>query len=248
MPAVKAMHKWIPAPGGRTAAVVLVASLVVGLAGYWGPWIAHRDVALILIGQDLGEFVKFLPEVRDGSLPMLRELFYLPPFCGCWALALLAACRTLRYPPLSRILFLVALLPVSLALLPPVFSVPVLRSAEFRVQVIGVVICLTLIPGWLLLRRLPLRVQSGLLTVCGLLGALPAWWQFRATLPAIARVYDAPLRIGWGIVALLAGFLTFALFSALLTVAGRPSRDGGSSYDAGMRGLCEDDAHRDRGR
>ena len=217
---VRRWTRWIPAPDGRIAAVALVAFLVVGLAGYWGPWIAHRDVALILIGQDMGEFVKFLPEVRDGSLPMTRELFYLPPFCGCWALALLAASRTLRYPPLSRVLFLFAIPPVSLALLPPVFSIPVLQSAEFRLQVIGVVICLALVPGWLLLRLLPVRAQTGLLAVSGLLGALPAWWQFRATLPAIARIYDAPLHVGWGIVALVVGYGALAILAVLLAIAG----------------------------
>ena len=215
-------RRWIPASDGRVAAVALAAALIVGLAGYWGPWIAHRDVALILIGQDMGEFVKFLPEVRDGSLPLVRAWFYLPPFCACWALALLAACRTLRYPPAARVLFLAAVPPVSLALLPPVFSMPVLRSGEFRLQVVGVAVCLALIPGWLLLRRLPMRVQTVLLALSGLLAALPAWWQFRATLPAIARIYDEPLHVGWGIVALLAGFLALALIAALRAGTPRP--------------------------
>ena len=42
----------------------LLVLLALGLAAYWLPWIDHRSAALKLSGQDLGEFVKFLPEIR----------------------------------------------------------------------------------------------------------------------------------------------------------------------------------------
>ena len=200
----------------NTYSVLLLAALAVGAAGYWGPWIAHRAVALILIGQDLGEFVKFLPEARDGTALIVRQLFYLPPFCACCILALLAA-SWLRYHWVVRALLLLAILPISLALLPPVFSIPVLKSEEFRLQVIGTLFCLALIPGALLLRRISLALQMALVALFGLLGAAPALWQFSAILPAIQNVYRAPVQLGWGVFATGAGFGTVAVLGVMGT-------------------------------
>jgi len=206
------------APETRAMSILLVFALLIGTAGYWGPWIAHRAVALILIGQDMGEFVKFLPEVRSGTVQMFRQVFYLPPFCACCILALLAASPTLRYQWLVRGLFLLAILPLSLALLPPVFSIPVLKSEEFRLQVVGVIFCWALIPATLLLRRLPAVLQTALIAVLGLLGALLPLWQFLVILPAVQSVYHAPIHIGWGLIATVCGFLIIALLGIILTL------------------------------
>lgn len=202
----------------RVINILLMLTLLVGTAGYWGPWIAHRAAALILIGQDMGEFVKFLPEVRSGSVPMFRQIFYLPPFCACCILALLAASSTLRYPLIVRVMFLVAILPISLALLPPVFSIPVLKSEEFRPQVIGVVSCWALLPASPVLRRIPAILQTVLISILGLAGALLPLWQFLLILPAIQSVYHAPVRIGWGLVATTSGFFACALLGIVLTL------------------------------
>jgi hypothetical protein len=206
------------APHARTTSFLLVFALLIGIAGYWGPWIAHRTAALVLIGQDLGEFVKFLPEVRNGSIPMLRQIFYLPPFCACCILALLAASPTLRYHWIVRALLLLTIPPLSLAVLPPVFSIPVLRSDEFRLQVFGVILCWALIPATLLLRRVPAFLQMFLIGMLALLGALPALWQFLVILPAIRTVYHAPIHIGWGPIATALGFLTVAFLGFVLAL------------------------------
>ncbi len=191
--------------------ILLLGALAVGAAGYWGPWVNHRAVALILIGQDLGEFVKFLPEVRSGAMVMVRQFFYLPPFCTCCLLALIASSGwdrhcTLRYPRAIRALCLLAIAPVSLALLPPVVSIPVLKSEEFRLQVIGTLFCLTLIPGAWLTRRLPPPARMAWVGIFGLLGAVPALWQFGVVMPAIQSVYRTPIELGWGVFATGLGF------------------------------------------
>jgi len=195
--------------------ILLLLALVVGIAGYWGPWIAHRAVSLIIIGQDMGEFVKFLSEVRNGTVPMVRQLFYLPPFCACLCLALLAANPRLSYPRLARAFLLAAILPISLALLPPVVSMPVLQSSEFRLQAAGVICCWLLVPGWWLLRRIPAGINLAALSALGLAASLLPLWQFLTILPAIQAIYKAPIYIGWGLVATTAGFLLFGLFSLL---------------------------------
>ena len=175
---------------------------------------AHRDAALVLMGQDLGEFVKFLPEVRGGTVPVIRQVFYLPPFAACLALALLAGYRRAAYGRWVRALLLAAVFPVSLALLPPVVSPPVLLSPEFRLQVIGVLICWALLPGAWVLSRLPVRLQSAALGLVGLLGAGPVLWQFARILPATARVYGVRPAIGWGLVVTVIGFLGLAAVGA----------------------------------
>jgi hypothetical protein len=198
---------------------ILPIAVVVGAAGYWGPWVAHRDAALVLMGQDLGEFVKFLPEVRSGALMVIRQFFYLPPFATCLALALLASHRVWNYSRVWRAVFLLAIFPVSLALLPPVVSPPVLMSPEFRLQVIGVLACWALLPAAWLLSRLPGRLQNAALACVGLLGAGPALWQFVRILPATARVYGGSPAIGWGLVATVVGFVALALVSVTAALA-----------------------------
>ena len=56
------------------------------LVAYFLPWIDHPAAGLTLIGLDVSEWVKFLPQMQSGELPN-RDLFYLPPLClgGCLA-------------------------------------------------------------------------------------------------------------------------------------------------------------------
>jgi hypothetical protein len=49
--------------------IVLILDLALAILGYFGPWVDHKTAALVLTGQDMGEFVKFLPEVRTGTAP-----------------------------------------------------------------------------------------------------------------------------------------------------------------------------------
>lgn len=51
---------------------------------YFLPWIDHPTAGLTLIGLDVSEWVKFLPQMQSGELPN-RDYFYLPPiFLGGW--------------------------------------------------------------------------------------------------------------------------------------------------------------------
>ena len=62
--------------------ILLPLALLMALVGAFGPWVSHRAAALVLTGQDMAEFVKFLPDVRSGELRVTRELFYLPFLAG----------------------------------------------------------------------------------------------------------------------------------------------------------------------
>ncbi|RLC83058.1 MAG: hypothetical protein DRI61_00535 [Chloroflexi bacterium] len=180
--------------------------LVIALAGYWAPWVNHKAVALVLTGLDMGEYVKFLPQVRSGEVRLIREVFYLPLFCSSISLTLLALNSRFRYYVLMRGLMLFLAWTMALAMLPPVWTPRLLLQPEFRKQTLAIGICL-LLPGlypWL--RNLPPRAVA--LAVGSL--ALPAlilpMLSFRKVLPFIAQLYGHPLTPGWGVYLMGIGF------------------------------------------
>jgi hypothetical protein len=197
---------------------------VLGAVGYYGPWIAHLTVALTLSGVDLGEFVKFLPGVLDGSLPMVRQLFYLPPLAIVVSVALLIGSRRLSYPWLIRLLALLMAVPVSLQLLPPAWSPSSLMTTEFRLQVVALGICWLLLAGFGLWGQLPGWITSSLSVLLSLAAVTLSSWQFLEIKPAIDQVYgiQRPLApVGWGFFLCLAGLLLVAAGSVLLGLRDR---------------------------
>jgi hypothetical protein len=211
---------------------VTPVALLLAFAGYLGPWVDHRAAALVLSGQDMGEFVKFLPEVREGKVFVERLLFYLPPLAIAVGLALLAGMRSgegrwrMAYPWPVAIFLAAAVCPVSLTLLPPVWSPEVLTSQEFRLQFFAFLFCLALaglqllVGAERLLRRLPARVSPAVLGCLCLVAAALASWQFLAIKPVVDQVYGHPVRIGWGFFLTTTGLLAGAIL-ALWTVVGR---------------------------
>jgi hypothetical protein len=101
------------------AGLVLLVALVLAALSYWGPWIDHQSAALKLSGQDLGEFVKFLPDIRRGKTRFPRQVFYLPPFACVVCLVLLSANRQMVYRRWLRLGTLVCALLLLPGLLPP---------------------------------------------------------------------------------------------------------------------------------
>ncbi len=195
--------------------------MVIGMIGYWGPWVDHRSVALILTGPDMGEFVKFLPAVRAGTEVMIRQLFYLPPFGAAVALVFLAANKDLRYAPLIKIIMLLCVIPLSLALLPPVFTPGLLLSAEFRVQFAALILCLVLLVGQSLFRRLSLKTVAGLLILLSLMAVILPGWQFLSIHEALNRVYGQPVVLGWGLWVTSLGFLVVLVTGAVTWLRSR---------------------------
>ena len=188
-------------PQPLTAGCCLCAALLLAALAYWAPWVAHRAAALQLSGQDLGEFVKFLPSIRRGELFYPRQVFYLPPFVCSLALAFLAANRELAFPRWVRLALLAASFFILPGLLPPVWGHPRdLFAAEFRLQGSAFLIGVLAIAAHGLLARLPLRaLGAGLGLAAGIALALPqvAFWVVQ---PLIWDAYNTPtVRLGWGL-------------------------------------------------
>lgn len=181
--------------------------------GYYGAWMAHPTSALTLSGADMAEFVKFLPAVLDGTLPVVRQLFYLPPLAVCVTIAFLIGSRRLALPGHVQGAGLILAVPVSLQLLPPAWSFASLRSPEFLPQTLALIGCWTLLALFWLLGRLPLLWSGLIATAVSLLSLALCAWQMALVKPAIDAVYGTAPGIGWGFWLCVVGL-------ALLSLAG----------------------------
>jgi hypothetical protein len=189
--------------------IVLILGLALAIVGYFAPWVDHKTAALVLTGQDMGEFVKFLPEVRTGTAPMIREFFYLPPFAAALCLILLMASKRWTYPLVIRAVMLLAVLGLVWAMLPPVWTPQLLITAEFRKQTVAIAFCLLLLIVHPTLRYLPSWLTAVVVMVLALLGAVLPLWQFFAIRKVVNRAYGWPVQVGWGLWVTALGFLIF---------------------------------------
>jgi len=186
------------------------------LAGYFGPWVPHVVAGLVVTGLDLGEYVKFLPVVRNGEVRLWREGFYLPLVTVSFACSSAAFASLFRYRWPVRMLLLVMATVAALNLLPPAWSPAVLRAAEFRQQVLVMIACLMAIGVSPFLALLP-RWLVALWVIS--LGGVALWWpfwQFLAVLPAIRELYQQPLVPGWGFYLTLSGLLLLVVTQGIV--------------------------------
>ena len=194
--------------------------------GFLGPWIAHPTAALRLSGSDMAEFVKFLPGALDGSLVLMRQVFYLPPFAVIVSLALLIHSDSLRYHTLIRPLALLLAIPLSLQLLPPAWSPSSLITAEFRTQTVALVLCWLLLAISWQLKRLPTLLTSSVSSALCLIALLLPAWQFQVAKPVIDEVYGRVPASGWGLWLCLAGLAVGTIAGIYLALTVR--RQSGS--------------------
>lgn len=174
--------------------------------GYVSPWVNHRVAGLVILGLDLGEYVKFLPEVRSGQLALWREGFYLPVLAVSLTCSLAAFRREPGYGWLARVPLLALAIVAALNLLPPAWTPARLLTPEFRLQAAWLGLCLLALAFSPFLALLPARLAAGLIALFSL-GSLVAVLQFLRVLPAIAALYRHALLPGWGLYVLLAGLL-----------------------------------------
>lgn len=194
--------------------MLLGGLLLAAIGASFAPWVDRAPAALVLTAPDLAEFVKFLPEVRDKTFAVHRLLFLLPLFVATCALPMLVTAHRIAYPGWVRWPILVMTIPLSLTLLPPVWSPTVLLSAEFGLQTIGCAFCLSLVIVSRWLGRVPLRPLVALLAPLSLVAPSLALWQFYVVREAITRAYASSIGPGWGAWATLAGF-TLTITGAL---------------------------------
>jgi hypothetical protein len=189
--------------------------------GYFGPWLAHPTAALTLSGVDMGEFVKFLPEVLEGSLSVTRQIFYLPPFAVVAGIALLVGSQDLRYPWLPRLLLLLGAIPVSLQILPPAWSPASLLTSEFRLQTVALVTSWLLLACWWFWTRIAVQLTGSLSAALAFLAAALPAWQLLIVKPSVDKVYGTPPSVGWGFLVCMLGLAIVAAMCILLVLRAR---------------------------
>ena len=139
---------------------LLPATIGVTLVGYFGPWVDHPVAGLVIMGLDLGEYVKFLTPVRSGQIALWREGFYLPLVVVSLAASLFAFRRELRYPWLVRGLLLATAVVAALNLLPPAWTPQRMLTPEFQQQAVALALCLAAMAFSPLLALLPRRLVA----------------------------------------------------------------------------------------
>jgi hypothetical protein len=196
---------------------ILLGGLLLGAVGAsFAPWVDRPPAALVLTAPDLAEFVKFLPEVRNGTLTIQRLSFLLPLFMVTLSLPMVISTRQLAFPRWVRWPILAIQIPLSLTLLPPVWSPSVLLSAEFRIQAMACLLCLGLVIVSRWLRATPVRPLALLLVLVSLVTPGLATWQFLKAQNAISGAYGSPIAPAWGMWVTLAGFALAICGAALI--------------------------------
>lgn len=181
------------------------------LVGYFGPWVNHDAAGLVIMGLDLGEYVKFLPAVRAGEVTLWRPGFYLPLVAVSLMCSLSAFRFEMHYPLPARAALLAIAAITALNLLPPAWTPGLLLTPEFRTHTALMLACLGLMLISPLLALLPMTISYAVVTVV----AAAAIWlpisQFLAVLPGISELYRRELSPGWGVYCSATGLVVLAL-------------------------------------
>lgn len=182
-------------------------------AGYLTVWLPNDAAGLSFIGAEIGEWVKFLPQVRAGELLMSRNFFYLPPvLLGAMMILVTSRWSNSRRTWAMRGL---AILVAGLAL-PSIDAIRFEPASEWllRLLLVATVGALALLSG--LPKKLPDLLNWLLIGVAALVGLLLPLWAYLIVRPVVAELWRQPVAFGPGIWLNSAGNL-LVLLLALVT-------------------------------
>jgi len=189
------------------------------LAGYFGPWIDHPAGGLVITGLDLGEYVKFLPQVRSGQISLWREGFYMPLVAVSITFNMQVFRSQWRYHWVIRSILIAGAIIAALNMLPPAWTPDRMMTAEFRWQAIAIGICLATMAFSPFLALLPITFC----TICIGVLALSALWfpirNFLQIMDPISQLYNQPQSPGWGLYVMGIGLMLFVFASFMQWVA-----------------------------
>ncbi len=156
----------------------MMLGFVLMLVGYFLPWFKLPAAGLTLIGIDISEWLKFLPQFDTGELPN-RNWFYLPPICLGGMLILwsvLVDANGRRGWIMSGVGLLIALIAFPALEVLPINAEKFSKTGEWLFRFIGIGLVGLLALGRPLLSKLPNRLLVSLIAVTALIVAgLPAW-------------------------------------------------------------------------
>ncbi len=178
--------------------MLVVGLLLTGLGGAFLPWVWRAPAALQLTAPGLAEFVKFLPQVRTLQVEIQRLYLLWPLFQAMLTLPLFAANQSAAIPGWLRWLMRLAVVPLALAALSPVWTPAILMAPEFRWQTGLALVSLGILLFQPLFRRLPLTLLVMPLIISSVAAAALSFSQFKLAQVGLAEVYNQPVTLGWG--------------------------------------------------
>lgn len=184
---------------------------LVALMGYFGPWVDHAAVALVVTGLDLAEYIKFLTPIQSGQIQLWREGFYLPLIAVSLALSLYAFRPDVRYGWPLGIAMLVGAGIAALNMLPPAWSPGLLITPEFRLQTLWIGVCLIVAMTSPLFGLLPARAVSAFLMILSVAAIYLPVRGFLQVFPTIQGLYNQSFWPGWGMWIMVSGFVVICV-------------------------------------
>lgn len=188
--------------------------------GYLLVWLPQPLAGLSFIGVEIGEWVKFLPEVRSGEVGSDRNLFYLPPL----TLALMMILWTVGWSNRRWQTWCLRGLAVLVSLLafPALEAIRYEPAGEWLLRLLLVTLVFAsaiLVP---LTERLPeataLRGAWLAIMLLGLLGLILPTWAYLAVRPAVSELFRSEVGIGPGVWLNAAGHLAVLVAGASVLV------------------------------
>ncbi len=194
---------------------LLPLGALLALVGYFGPWIGNPVAGLVVIGLDMGEYVKFLPSILDGSIQVWREGFYLPLVAVSLALSLQAFRKERRYGWATRAVLIAVAIIAALNLLPPAWTPQRMLTQEFRLQFFAIVFLLAAVALSPFLALLPQKAAGAAMAIMALAATAVPIIGFLRVLPDISLVYNRPQSAGWGLYVMLLGLMILAVLGMM---------------------------------
>lgn len=181
--------------------LILKAGFTLILLAYFLVWLPQPVAGLSFIGLELGEWVKFLPQVQAGKYITDRILFYLPPI----TLGILLSAWTIGWSNRRWQTWVVRAIAVAISLLafPPLESIRYESTDQWlsRVMLVILVVVIALLSG--MASRLPQRqaafLKLWIFIIAGLLGAVLPAWTYLAMRPDISVLFGESVSIGPGL-------------------------------------------------
>lgn len=204
--------------------------------GYFGPWISHPSSALAWNAFDLFDILRILPDIETLTLQVNLYTLRLPLV----GLAILLAFLLTEARPLVRGVAALVSAAFLINTLPPY---DVIRTAwntpGWRVPFwwgVSGLAALAFLTGWDLTRNRAFRrrtAMGGWLALSWtLLTFLPAFITFPRLIPALERLYAAPVSPGWGFWVCGAGAITLTISLWMRTLGTRPASQSGATSTA----------------
>jgi hypothetical protein len=206
----------------RWPQILLPVGFTTILVAYFLIWLPQPIVGLSFIGLEMGEWVKFLPQVRLGEISANRNYFYIPPI----TLGMMMIAWTVTWPNKRWQTWVARGLAVAVAFLafPSVEAILDEPASEWLLRVILAMVVLILAALCPLFKRLPpgilIKGSWLLIMLLGLIGAIFPTWAYLAVRGPVGDLLRLAIGIGPGVWLNAAGHILLVGTAAYLLVAG----------------------------